>query len=424
MSLALGLPDIDATGDGWRLTWADLGLRMYAARVRESSDGVKALLTFEGESGSRMYGPVNANLTSARSHTEIANACAKRVNSLKSDDWFGLVSYGSAIVVKKWAAGPELEMLGSADRPFAPPEVLVPGFLPLDETTAVYGDGEGGKSLAVLLVGMCCAAGVALPWGVTPTRRTNVLYLDFETTSDTIHSRLVRLALGYGIEPPPIHYLRPEYGLVDSIDAIRRHVVEQQVGLVIVDSLSAAAKGSLNDDECARITANALRTIRATRLVVEHVSRDSALARNGRVDAYGSIFWRNLVRACWEIRKAEHAPQDVLSLGLYCRKRNDGPRWPDRVLRFRFDGEDGPIHCERGDVRDSPDLLARTSLTTRIREQLRQGAMPLDSLAEALGEKSGRVKDAIKHMRDVGRVQGGADGRGNAGVYGLLSDGH
>jgi hypothetical protein len=296
-------------------------------------------------------------------------------------------------------------------------EYLVPGLIPAKETTVMYGDGESAKSLCALFIAACVRTGSMLPWGAVP-KTGAVLYLDWETNQNTVALRLNRLAAGLGIPTPEIHYRECVRSLVDELPGIREDI--RKIELVIVDSIGFAATGALVEDETARASMNALRQMApATRLVVAHVSRSDADSTKTKVKPFGSAFFWNGMRSGIEVRRAEDQPDEqIIDVGLFHRKANDGRHHKPVALRVTFDGTNGPIGVDLGDVADVPELGARTALSTRIRMALVRGAKDTRTLAEELDEKEYAVRMALNKMRDVTRISAGG-GRGKPTTWGL-----
>jgi hypothetical protein len=431
----MALPSVERHGDTWTLAWSEHAVGMGLDRLRETSDGLVAEVTVESQAVARkglVLGPVKLNILSSESQTRFANVLAKRVNSMAPDVWHTLVVQACATVAKQYRApSPTIRLADIADDDTDIP-YLVPGLIPERETTIFYGDGESAKSLLVLRIALACATQTPLPWGALPRRMTNVLVLDWETNSVTVGKRLFRLALdidGISEVPKNIHYrgATPEGGVLRSLDdeimGIRAEISRLDIGLVIIDSIGYAASGPLVEDQTARAAMNALRLMApATRIVVAHVSNDTARAAGGKARPFGSAFFWNSMRSGIEIRKADDQPaENMLDQGLFHRKSNDGQHHRDIGLRVTFDGLGGAITFEQSSVQDVPELAERTSLSSRIRAHLRKGSAGTDELAAWLDVKEPVVRTTLGRMADVIQLRPGV-GRGQHAEWGLRAD--
>lgn len=421
----MSTPELRRHGDTFDFVWRDEAIGIGLERIQERREGLIAEITVESTAPAfegHVHGPAHLNLLSTESQHRLAKVLGERVNHI---DWAGMLLTACNIAASRFREPPPVVDLSVGDDP-GPVKELLAG-VPKGETIVTYGDGESAKSLFDLLIGVAGAAGVVLPWGARIVERLTVMVLDFETTENTVKSRFRRICRGFGLtEIPKLHYREMHQPLVDAVDVLRGDRDRLGIDLFIVDSLSFACNGSLNDDDVARGLMNALRRLSpATRLCVAHVSQESARATHGSTRPFGSAFFWNGMRSGWEIRKAEESPPNTIDLGVYHRKTNDLSRERPFAVRVQFDGLDGPITFSRGEVGDSPDLIARTPLSMRIRAALRAGALDTHELAEEAGVADGTIRSAVRRMPDVVQLSPGRSGRGTAApaVWGL-GDGH
>lgn len=412
-------PAIQRDGDTWALSWDNHGVAMGMERLQETRDGLRAELTVESEIAGRVLGPVWLNIISTESQTRFANACSKRVNGLKPELWHALVVQACAVVAKQYRAPSPVVDLSSVATD-TDVDYLIPGLVPADETTVVYGDGESAKSLFALRIASSVVLGQILPWGDRPVRVCPVLYLDWETNQRTVAARLRRVALGMQTSAPAVLYRQCFRSLHDELPSVREEVSKKGIGLVVIDSIGFAVGGALTEDETARGAMNLLRQMSpATRLVVAHISADAARQTTGAARPFGSTFFWNGMRSGLELRRAEEgADPESMELGLYHRKANDGEHHKPIGMRVLFDGRRGAIGFWESTLEDSPDLAARTSLSSRLRTMLRKGSRDSVELAEELDAPVDTVTKTLRRMSDIVKVSEGG-GRGNPAVWGL-----
>jgi hypothetical protein len=411
-------PRLRRDGDSFVLTWDTENIGIGLEHLQESRDGLHAEVTIEStdpERSGHVHGPVRLNILSTESQNRLAKVLNDRVNHT---DWQGLITMACYTVAQKYRQPPPLVDLAECEDP-GPVDKLIPG-IPTGETTGFYGDGEGGKSMFTLQIAVAARTGLMLPWGVSIKKPLTVMILDFETNQQTMLSRLNRIVRGFGLaKTPSIYYREMHRPLVDVVDALRVERSRLAIDLFLIDSLSFACPGSLNDDDVARDAMNAQRQLApATRLFVAHISQEAAKATYGPVRPFGSAFFWNGMRSGWEIRRAEESPPHTVDIGVYHRKSNDGEHEKPFGISIGFDGNAGPIRFTRGDLADNPDLIGRTPIKTRIRAALRAGALDTRELATATGESEGTVRKTLGRMADVVEVSGGG-GRGNVGRWGL-----
>lgn len=417
----MSTPQIQRDGDNWVLTWDEHGIGMGFEALKESSSALKARVTVESRLAGRVVGPVNIDLLGMRSQAEFANGCAERVNGLEKPVWRALVVQAFSIVAKQFSdPGPTLD-LSEVDAT-EPVEYLIPGLVPLSETTVMYGDGESAKSLLALRIAFSVALGHELPWGGVP-KVGNVLYLDWETNGATIAKRLRRVALGEACLPPRIHYRECRRSLIDELPTIKEEISRRRIDLVIVDSLGYAASGALVEDETARSAMNAMRNLSpVTRLAVAHISRANADATGGKTRPFGSAFFWNGMRSGFEVRRSEEASTDnMIDLGIFHWKSNDGRHVKPFGLSVLFDTKGDGILFEESSIDESPDLAAHTPIAQRIRNMLRKtpgNTATSHMMSEQLDIPENVIRTTLGRMQGVVRISEGG-GRGKTALWGL-----
>jgi len=426
-------PAIERNGDSWALSWTQHDIAMGMERLTDTRDGLRAEVTVESGVAGRVLGPVWLNIISTESQVRFANACAKRVNGLTTEVWHAVVVQACAVVAKQFRAPAPTLDLSTVD-PGQGVEFLIPGLVPLDETTVIYGDGGSMKSLLAVRLAASVVLGQPLPWGVIgnpdmsgirPTRCCPALYLDWETNTRTVAARLRRVAMGMATSVPQVFYRQCLRSLQDELPSIREEISKRGIGLVVTDSIGFAVNGSLTEDDTARGAMNALRQMSpATRLVIAHVNATAAQQTTGVTRPFGSAFFWNGMRSGIEVRRAEEgAKADDIELGLFHRKANDDELHKPIGVSVLFDGRRGPIEFVESDINDTPDLAARTTISSRLRAILRKAREPLttDELSEQTDVPMDTVSRTLKRMPDVQQVSEGG-GRGHPATWGLASD--
>ncbi len=187
--------------------------------------------------------------------------------------------------------------------------------------------GDSLKSLLLLLV-----------LGTLAQRGTPVLYLDWEWSADR-HKRRKRRLLG-GERLDGLHYLRCHAPLTLEADWIRRYCDEHHIAFVGGDSVALACDGKLADDDTAirfhRVCANDL----PPSLWAAHVPKSTVGPdAKATVGPFGSVFFSNLCRMTWQVKKQEGADETLVTVALMPEKQNDGPRVAPVGLAFEFTPE-------------------------------------------------------------------------------------
>jgi hypothetical protein len=224
-----------------------------------------------------------------------------------------------------------------------------------------------------------------------------------------------------GVSVPSILYRQCLRPLHDELPSILEDISRKGITLVVIDSIGFAVTGSLIDDDTARSAISDLRQMECTRLVVGHVSADTAKNPNNKAAPFGSRFFWNGMRQGIELRRSKEGlsgDDDVIDLGMYPRKGNDGRKHREVAIRVAFDGLAGPIVFDEQELIDVPDLAQGQSLPTRLRQLLKRGKASVNDLAEALDEKPEKIRTTLNRMPDAIALEPGG-GRNNPGTWGL-----
>ena len=292
--------------------------------------------------------------------------------------------------------------------------------LPEGQPTVFFGDGSTAKTYLALIAALSVATGdelLGLP--VIPAR---VLIIDYETDAQTHRFRYDRLLPGFGLvwQKKLIDYW-PAKGrpFVDIVDAVRGKVERDHIGLVIVDSAGYACGGDPSNPETALSYFNALNSLQKTTLTIAHVSKDSDQEK-----PYGSVYWSNGARKTWNFRRAQSEGEDVIHVGMFNKKVNDGRKDSPIGVRLSFDGETGPVSVKREEVRNVPELDEHRAIKYRIRDALRHipdGGKSTSELSEELGEPADSVSKAATRDEKIVNV-GGSRGSAAKWAFGSLRD--
>jgi hypothetical protein len=189
------------------------------------------------------------------------------------------------------------------------------------------------------------------------------------------------------------------------MDLIRAEVERLGAVLVIVDSVTPAAGQEPESADAATRTFNALRSVRAAKLVVAHLSKTDAASSRGASRPWGSAFYWNLARSAWEFRRASDADDGPVPIALYHRKSNISRLYRPIGLTFEFADDGSAWVIRSGNLEESPDLIARTSLSNQLRTLLAsRGRLTVQEAAEELGSSEDVVRRTLNRERTKGKV--------------------
>jgi hypothetical protein len=323
------------------------------------------------------------NLSSQAARKTLAKHCAERART-KADafDWMHVIDAACLHVIAAEREGEAPIVLDDAaerkDRDFDVCGLKIPA----DAVSMLIAHGDSLKSLLLLFVlGTLALSGLA------------VLYLDWEWSADRHRTRKRRL---FGFERlDNLHYLRCHAPLPIEADRIRRYADVQRIAFVGGDSVALACDGKLADDDTAirfhRVCANDL----PPSLWAAHVPK-STVGPDAKetVGPFGSVFFANLCRMTWQVKKQVGASEDLVTVGLMPQKQNDGARVGPVGLEFDFTPD--RIGVRSVNLATVEGLAERLPLQLRMAEALKRGPMTLALLAEELGAKVDSIDKAAR----------------------------
>lgn len=263
--------------------------------------------------------------------------------------------------------------------------------------TIIFGDRSSLKSYLVFALCMCATYGE--PFLEMRLPQVPVLVIDYEDNAGNFRRRLDRI--GEGLRLPVLPGLVQYYRVLgtpftDIAANIRRKVVKEGIGLVIVDSLGPATGGDpLNATNAIR-TMEALRSLDVTVIVLAHVPKNHGGEQPK--DPFGSVFYSNEARRTWYIEREQDEASDFIDIGLYCKKVNDGPLPRPIALSVEFVGLSGPVKMRQGRMSDIPSLQERRPPKDRLWDALERGrAETVKALAEELGLNVKEAQNALSN---------------------------
>jgi len=367
--------------------------------VHKNRDGVKAELAVALSGAEVHWGQLNLVSTPAREQL------VKKLAEIDSTvPWRSMLERACRRTVEAIRQGePFMTLTGES---VAPAREVMPRLLFAGEPTVLIGDGDTGKSLFALALGIAVRSGACLPFGLRPPRVLPVAYLDWETSRDTLETRLALLAAGLGIDPPPIVYRRMTRPLVEEATRVAAELARRQIGFVVIDSKMFAVASGDGVAFHEPITAfyNAVRLFApAATLVLNHVTNEDA--RTGRAARpFGGAFAFNGPRLIWEAKR-DRDVADATAIVFTNIKANNLPRKPE-PFGLRFVPGDHTITVYPMDLAEAPpQATAGASLTYQVRLAIARGVRTAEAIAKDLDAKRDTVERLLRRLRKDGKAR-------------------
>jgi len=392
-------PTLHQNAGIFTLSWEQEQVSMRLDRVRDHSDNLTAEVCVTGVLPGSIepthLHQARLNLTS----TAARKTLAKHLNERLELDWDAIIEEACVLVLRAYRQGEPAVAVHDIPKREGPRFRLEPILL-WQLPNHIYGDGGVGKSYLAAFWAVLISAGYQF-CGLTPSP-CRVLYLDWEAGPEEIRARIEAIETGLG-DPKcsDILYRFSCAPLARDIEEVQAIVIENEIELVIIDSMGEALGGEKGDPREPVVEYfRALRSLRICSLTVDHVSKG-----NGKESSiYGSVYKRNLSRNVFEVRKAQEPGDTELKLALYHRKTNTGPLMRPMGYSISFSGEG--VYFSTTDVRDVPELAAGMGLPARIRDYLLHSIAPIEvkEIVEAMGGTYPAVTQALNAMERQGRA--------------------
>lgn len=406
----------DRFGDEFAYAWPAHGIAVGFDQIREERGELYAEIqvksTLPDQSGHIHWGRLN--LSSTQSRDRLATMLSKRVKDIP---WQSVLETACTKTAMEFRQDEPTVNLSTVACP-ADDLFLINPLLPEGEVSLLFGNGGGCKSLLAMAIAIITTTRGELPGGIQATHATNVMYCDWEAGLKNQARRLHWLKRGLGLSSlPDIQYRRPKRPIWEIAASLRAEVQRLKIGLLIIDSIGyACVPEDLNEASTALRAMAACRSLGTTVLVIAHVSKGNNDSKSRRTP-FGSIFFENSARSQWEIRRAESTEFGVVNVGLFHSKVNDGPREDPIGLRFEFYGtshENRSISILEANIDSDPELSQHTTLATRLRNLLRQGAMSTKELIDETQATAATIRNTLRRMPDIIQLDTGNRATGGA----------
>ena len=379
------------------LTWPDYQIGMRVDRIRESREHLTAEVFIK----TTLPG-VNTHLTQARHNLTSITARNSLTRMLEDRlpglPWGEIVEQGFVTVINHYREGAPLIRLG--DLP--PQERVAYRVKPLiveKQANLLYG--SGGTLKSYLAQYMSVLVESPLDHNGLETEPGKILYLDYETDEHEVAERIRMLQAGLDIlSPTDVLYRYGHQTLADDIENIQRLTMENDVHMVIVDSIGSACGGEPESADVVLRYFNALRSLRMTTLSIDHANKEGQL--------FGSVYKFNSARSVFETRKTQEPGDGHLTVGLYHRKMNGSGLI--KPLAFKFSFLPDMVTVTKADPGAEPDLRKGLSGPQQMIAILRRGARTTKELAEELETSEGAIRTFVSRLDQVVRLNDGRVG--------------
>ena len=364
--------------------WPALHIQAEVSRMDKKAEKGEITWTSSRPVGGGHLLTGNVGLTSVTSKNSMVKALTEEDGQVR---WKHVVEQCCTAALNDFRAGlPEVQLTGDVVISAASKWLIEPIVLHANPSI-IYGPGSSGKSWFAQYLAVLADAG--MNHGGFVVEPANVLYLDWETDSGELGTRITMIRKGLGFETKSgVWYKSMNQGLALDIETVKSIVMRREISFVVLDSLGAACMGEPESADVVLGLFRALRSLRVTSLCVDHTNKEGYL--------FGSVYKFNEGRQIFEIKKDQKPEENKLVFGLFHRKANNSRLIRDLGFELNF-ADPEQVVVTRKDVRDTP-LESEQSFPQRVLNAYNRNGAALytvSEMAEELSTETKTVSDAI-----------------------------
>jgi hypothetical protein len=300
-----------------------------------------------------------------------------------------------------------------------PVEYAVDKTFVLKEANVLFG--SGGTDKSTLMAHLCVCAVTGHRWLGRATRRGRVLYLDWESSGDTVTWRVRRIARGQDVTLPlgQFIYKRIRRPILAALDEIVTLIKRYRPTYVVIDSMGFSMGGDTQKEALVLQVFEALsgpvEENEVCLIFVDHTPHSNTEKE------YGSEYKRNAVRAQWLIKEArayevtpdgERVFLELINKKLSFRRRDDSifvqidfHDTYDVPMPDNLQMPDGPIVVDEYDPMMLPHSPGATELReTEVLRAVYDEPGTYKQIAERTGIKEAYVQDILTTLKKRGTV--------------------
>ncbi len=399
----MSLPKITETIVGFKFEWESEQIQIDVSRIHNSNSRVEAEVaiatTAPGFPGHLHQ--ANFNFLSTTARTNLAKSLTTRHEEI---NWPDILEQLAHYTLERVRRGEPVYELYSGDDVKAPQYLLYP-LIVQNYPNVIFGDPGSLKSnLAVFLSQI-----LMLPWQDNPAnvRAPNEpvrsLYLDWETDKDTLAWLVTTVQRGNDLPILCLPYRHCSAPLHQDIEHLQHVIYENNIQVIIIDSLGLAAGGDLTKTDSPLAFFAALRQLRVSSLILAHNSKDPE-ARTKSI--YGNQFFTAQARNIWEVKKQQEPDSAEAALALFHRKPPPFSKLHKPIgFKMLFDEVAGKMEIAPHDPRNVEEFLAGMTAATRIEELLRGQPLSELEIKNTLTDiKPNTITQAVKRLKEKNRI--------------------
>lgn len=380
---------------------------MQATDVRKNTTGVHARVTLALNTGILEEDVFNIGRREDRNR--LVKAAHMQLNGLRDSLSLDHLQHEMMLFCRglydAWIGIGSVERRAGAIERTAPEWRLEP-FVLEGAGTILFAPPGRGKSWTGLMWAISVDAGLEYPW---KTKQGPALYINLERPTMDRRQGDVNAALGLPRDRELLFLNRRGSTLTSVEETCRKAIEREGVQFVVLDSLSRAGAGDMNDNEPANVAMDILNSFGCAWLALGHTPRgdESHLFGSQMYDAAADVM----------VVMATDETDEALGIGFKVTKANDMRKPKPQQWAYYFDdlGLDSILPANPGQFAALPDWNPPKE---RIKKYLLEhGAASATQIATALEIPRTTVSSVVRDTETF--VYAGKDGRSS--LYGVLS---
>ncbi len=374
--MTISIPKLKSVGDVYNLCWENEHIIARVDHISEDRDTITGEFKFSlnGDTKGHLYmGKLNMLSPGAK------KTWVGELNKRLELEWDLLLEQACVMVVDSYRKGEPATKVGDMPDRIKPRYRLYPWILEENMTT-LYGFGGKGKSKVATLWSLIVQTGEDILGGMKPIKG-NVLVLDWESCAEDWdeYVKAIRAGMCFESKELPL-YRRCHRTLANEILEVQSIVLDNDIKLVIIDSVGMASELTDQFHSSAIGFLRAARSLPCSILLIDHETKEGK--------QFGSVYKQNEVRSAFELKSNQEVGSKEIDMAIYHTKVNSGMLTKPQGFHVTYDGTEEVttmVVFEKRNISDMPEQSSNLPLQDRIKNILARGSMKVVNITEELG---------------------------------------
>jgi hypothetical protein len=279
---------------------------------------------------------------------------------------------------------------------------LIRGLWRTAGATSLVGFGESGKSFLAQAAALTVCSGRAGFLGLAAKQKGPVGYLDWEGDAGEFDHRFAQLLAGANIDDPgTLKHRRERLPLHRSVTALQRHIADEGIVALVIDSVGYGRGGETQGDMQAStmLFYQAIAQLGLPSLLIDHRAKHAGA---GDRTPLGAVSNYNSLRLLWLVTPTE--TRAGVSLRLRCGKSNYGRKPSDLAWDLDFVGDAARFTPRNPQTVAAMEDMSLGERLFRLLLDAGLAGMGTADLVHESGSADGTVRKALARAKEEGRV--------------------